>query len=172
MGTGTKALISAVALAALAVGAMIGLGIADEPAPAAASDISEWDVIRPAMGPVGAAAGGSRGLRSVAEGAGKRGRPHRPEITDLITTGPVTVDADGGRIAVLSCGKSQGIALDGGVITPSAPAQVVVTVLSRANPNPPFANSRRNYYVGVRNLGDAPATFRGTLVCAKGIGVG
>lgn len=104
MGTGTKALICAVALVALVAGAMIGLGIADEPAPAAASDISEWDVIRPAMEPVGTAADGSRDLRRVAEGARRRPVPKRPEITDLIT--------------------------------------------------------------------NAPATFRGTLVCAKGIGVG
>ena len=59
-----------------------------------------------------------------------------------------------------------------GVISPPAPAQVVVTMLSRANPNPPYANSRRNYYVGVRNLDPVnPAQFRASLVCAKRIEV-
>ena len=90
-------------------------------------------------------------------------------ITDLITTDPVTVEANGSRVAVLACGKSQGIALDGGAITPAAPAQVLVSTLSRANPNPPFANSPKLYYVGVRNLDPVPTTFRATLVCAKGI---
>lgn len=162
MGGGTKALIGvALASAAIAVVALIGaLGEKAEPATAAAPHIQ-----RPAH-PTLRVVGGEK-----PKGGGK-GKRKRPAITDLVTSSPVTVAAGSSRIVVLSCGRSQGIALDGGVIAPPPPAQVVVTMLSRANPNPPYANSRRNYYVGVRNLDPAvPASFRGSLVCAKGIDV-
>jgi hypothetical protein len=103
----------------------------------------------------------------------KKGKSSKPSIKDLITSDPVAVAAGGVTVVSLSCGKSQGIALDGGVITPGPPSQVVITTLSRRNPNPPFAASKRNYYVGVRNLDPVSAsTFRGTLVCAKGIKTG
>ena len=102
----------------------------------------------------------------------KKGKPTKPTIKDLITSDPVAVAAGGTTVVSLSCGKSQGIALDGGVITPGPPSQVVVTTLSRRSPNPPFDSSKRNFYVGVRNLDTVNAsTFRGTLVCAKGIAI-
>lgn len=169
MGGATKALIGTLILAVLALGALIGIGLGGNPSPAAASQVLTWDSVQPKMELV------TQPDRALARGAAvakpKGGKPKKPSITDLITSDPVTVEAGAGRIAALSCGKSMGIALDGGVITPGTPPSVLVSVLSRANPNPPFANSRRNYYVGVSNLGSAPATFRGTLVCAKGIDV-
>ncbi len=71
----------------------------------------------------------------------------------------------------MTCTRKQGIPLSGGAISPPAPAKVANSVISRFAPNDldgPLAP--RTYYVGVRNLDeDNPASFRGTLVCAKGI---
>ena len=64
-----------------------------------------------------------------------------------------------------------GVALDGGVVTSPVSPNVVVSVLSRWNPNT-LTTSDRTYYVGARNLDPVnPATFRATLVCGKRIEV-
>ena len=72
-------------------------------------------------------------------------------------------------VAKLTCPRNKGIPLSGGAISPPAPADVAISVISRFNPNPPYEAEANNYYVGVRNSGGTPEDFRGTLVCAKGI---
>jgi hypothetical protein len=162
-------LICVVLLAAAGVAAAV-VALVDPSGSASASSTPEVVVTDPPMKSL--RADQSRvALRSPGRAA-KKGNSKKPSIKDLITSDPVAVAASGTTVVSLSCGKSQGIALDGGVITPAPPSQVVVTTLSRRNPNPPFDSSKRNYYVGVRNLDAINAsTFRGTLVCAKGIGI-
>ena len=168
MSRRAKLLICAALLAVAGGGGAVAIAV-DQPSPAGASPSPEHEISSPAMVPV-ASEPGAQTLRARGGGRKKHRGRGKPRIKDLITTDPVTVEAGGTRVVSLSCGRSQGIALDGGVISPPPPAQVVVITVSRANPNPPFANSRRNYYVGVRNLDpDSAATFRGTLVCARGI---
>ena len=164
MSGGTKALAGAAIAAAVLVSALLSGAFGDASGPAPAAAVTVQRPAHPELRPAPPADGAS----SVA----KKGKGKRPAITDLLTRDPVTVEAGASRIIVLSCGRSQGVAIDGGVIPPPSPAQVVVTMLSRANPNPPYANSRRNYYVGVRNLDTASASsFHASLVCAKGIDV-
>lgn len=92
-----------------------------------------------------------------------------PRITNLITIDPVAVAANDEVVTELTCKKSQGIPLSGGAISPPAPAQVSISVVSRYNPTTLETPTRR-YYVGVRNLDPVnPAEFRATLVCGKGI---
>ncbi len=171
MAGGKQALLGATLIAVAAVVVIAILALGRDPAPAVAESFATQ---RPAHPPMRLATDAPVPERA-APGEGVASKPRkskRPSINDLVTSEPVTVDPASSRIAVLSCGKSQGIALDGGIIAPPAPAQVVVTMLSRANPFPPYANSRRNYYVGVRNLDPvSPAQFRASLVCAKGIGI-
>jgi hypothetical protein len=163
-------LICVVLLAAAGVGAAV-VALVDPSGSASASSTPEVVLTDPPMKSLRADQG-RVALRSPERAAAKKGKSKKPSIKDLITSDPVAVAASGTTVVSLSCGKSQGIALDGGVITPAPPSQVVVTTLSRRNPNPPFDSSKRNYYVGVRNLDAINAsTFRGTLVCAKGIGI-
>lgn len=168
-----KLLICAALLATAGAGTIAWTSDAGPASPAAASAPRAYGITRPAMKPMtGRPSPALSRAQRGGKGRGSKGRPKKPGIKDLITTDPVTVDAGSTRVVALTCGKAQGIALDGGVVSPPPPAQVVVSTISRANPNPPFANSRRRYYVGVRNLDPvSPATFRGTLVCAKGIEV-
>ena len=173
MRSGKKALIGVGLVAVAAVATLLLLAPGGDSNRAAALSVRIQHPVHPELRPASGVTRSPVLERSTPgeEQQGKR-KSKNPYITDLVTTGPVTVDAGASRIAVLSCGRSQGIALDGGVIGPPAPAQVVVTMLSRANPNPPYANSRRNYYVGVRNLDPVtPASFHATLVCAKRIDV-
>lgn len=160
MGGGTKALIGVAFVAATAVLVAVIVSGGGETDRATAAPPRIQRPAHPELQPMRAPEGAAR----------RKGR--RASITDLVTSSPVSVDPGSTRIVVLSCGRSQGIALDGGVIAPPPPAQVVVTMLSRANPNPPFANSRRNFYVGVRNLDPVTAAeFRASLVCAKRVDV-
>ena len=162
MGGRFKAGLVVATAAAAVLAAVLIATLSHDAEPATADDLRVQKPVRPA-------------LRVMADGeevADKRRKRKRPAITDLVTSSPVTVDPASTRVVVLSCGRSQGVALDGGVIAPPPPAQVVVTMLSRANPNPPYANSRRNFYVGVRNLDPVSgAQFRASLVCAKGVDV-
>lgn len=160
------------ALCAAAIGCA-GLGFAasgfgDDPPAGADGGDSHLRIVKPAMEASSSSAGLGR-----APDKGERAKPKKPKppkVTNLITTEPVTVAAADEIVAELKCTKAQGIPLDGGAISPPAPAQVAISVLSRFSPNPPFDAPAGSYFVGVRNLDPLnPAQFRGTLVCAKGV---
>ena len=108
------------------------------------------------------AAAGS-GPASAAGGGG----PKKPQITHLITTDPLTVEADGELVVVLKCPKKQK-PVTGGAITPAAPANVLISLLSRFNPNTLAAPSRR-FYVGVRNEDEEARQWLATLTCMKNV---
>lgn len=117
-----------------------------------------YRIVEPALQP-----GGDQGAARAQTLARRRG----PKITNLITRQPQTVPAGEELVLKLTCQRRLGIALDGGVLSPPAPAGVAVSVISRFNPNT-LRTSPRSYFVGVRNF-DMEAQFRGSLVCAKGI---
>ena len=91
----------------------------------------------------------------------------KPQITQLITTDPLTVPADGELVAVLKCPKKQK-PVTGGAITPPAPAEVLINVLSRFNPNT-LAAPGRSFYVGVRNQEAEPQQWLATVTCMKNV---
>lgn len=151
------ALAATIGCAALGIFAATGLGD-DERAP---DDRDRFEIVRPSL----EASDAAPALRV----AGKR-KPKPPSVTNLITTNPVAVPANDEIVAELACTRAQGIPLSGGAISPPAPAQVAISVLSRFSPNPPFEATAGSYFVGVRNLDPVnPAEFRATLVCAKGV---
>jgi hypothetical protein len=155
------------ALIAVAAAAAFALGGSDSGGRASASPSPTLRVLRPELRPMAPGEGRAGSLRLA------KAKPAKaPTIKDLITTSPVTVPAGGNTVIALSCGRKQGIALDGGVITPPPIGQLVVSMISRASPNPPFAQTNRGDFIGVRNLDpNAAGSFRGSLVCAKGISV-
>jgi len=91
----------------------------------------------------------------------------KPQITQLITTDPLTVPADAELVAVLKCPKKQK-PVTGGAITPPAPADVLINVLSRFNPNT-LAAPGRSFYVGVRNQEAEAQQWRATVTCMKNV---
>ena len=155
----TKSALCAAAVGCAGLAAFATTGFSDDPTPKA-----HFKVVSVAMQPEATplAARESRRRRG-----GKRTKP--PKLTDLITTNPVDVPANEEIVAELSCSRAQGIPLSGGAIAPPAPAEVAISVISRFSPNPPFDATPRSYFIGVRNFGDTPQQFRGTLTCAKGI---
>jgi hypothetical protein len=144
--------LGALACAGLGAFAAVGLGGSSAPSPLN----SRSDIVRASVRPADSAG------RSTAR-AGDQAK-----ITHLITSNPINVGANNEQIAQLKCSRTQGIPIGGGAISPPAPAQVSISVLSRSNPNtggvPP-----RSYFVGVRNLGSSPAQWFATLVCEKGV---
>jgi hypothetical protein len=157
MSPKTKFAATAAVIAGAAAGAATTAAWSDDPAPAANGGDVHQKIVRPALEPAQAAR------------AAARKKAKKPKVTHLITSSPITVPANEEIVAEMTCKRSQGIPLSGGAIAPPAPAEVAVHVLSRFNPNPPYDGRPQNYYVGVRNLADAPAEFRATLTCAKGI---
>ena len=107
----------------------------------------------------------SRGLGSA--NATTSAKQKKPQITQLITTDPLTVPADGELVAVLKCPKKQR-PVTGGAITPPAPADVLINVLSRFNPNT-LAAPGRSFYVGVRNQEAEPQQWLATVTCMKNV---
>jgi len=158
MSKGRIAAASAAAVSCLGLGALAGTGLGDDPATAPAVG-SHYRIAEPALeqsdGPSAARA------QTLA-------RQRGPKITNLITTQPQTVAAGEEQVVKLTCRRRFGIALDGGVIAPPAPAEVAVSVISRFNPNT-LRTSPRSYFLGVRNFDSAESQFRASLVCAKGI---
>jgi hypothetical protein len=153
----TKGALCATLLTCTGVAAFAASGFGDD---AAMTSRVVKVAMEPASGPAGAA---SRELSL------NRGKRRAPLVTNLITERPVTVEPNEELVATLTCAKEEGIPLSGGAISPPAPAEVAISVLSRFHPNHPIRLTPRNYYVGVRNLGDEPEQFNATLVCAKGI---
>lgn len=167
MTTRTTGALCAVIVGCAGLTAFAASGFGDDPAPDAAVP-GHYRVVPAAVQP----AGGGTSAGSAARKPPKHGsrRKHKaPKVTNLITTNPVAVPAGSEIVAQLTCPASKGIPLSGGAISPPAPALVAISVISRFNPNPPYAAEPRNYYVGVRNTGPTDQQFRGTLVCAKGI---
>ncbi len=99
--------------------------------------------------------------------AAANGKQKTPQITHLITTDPLTVEAGGELVAALKCPKKQK-PVTGGAITPAAPANVTISVLSRFNPNTLAAQSR-NFFVGVRSEDAEPRAWLATLTCMKNV---
>ena len=161
--------IASAAAAALAVtGAFAAAGFGDDQPSAAGSD--RFQIVRPTLERTGSPAAmvNSRDSAARATRPSRPKHPRQPKVTNLITTVPVAVAAGDTIVAELKCKRSQGIPLDGGAISPPAPAQVAISVISRFSPNPPFKATPGSYFVGVRNLDTVnPAEFRATLVCAK-----
>jgi hypothetical protein len=153
-----KSALCAAALACTGGAAFAASGFGDDPAPT-------WShrYVTPALE---TASGHDPGELSLNRG----GKHRRPKVTNLITTQPVAVQPNEEIVAVLKCTKKQGIPLSGGAISPPAPAQVAISVISRFDPNHPDRQGPRTYYVGVRNFDPVEAAeFRATLVCAKGV---
>jgi hypothetical protein len=163
MSSRIKAGIVATAIGCAGLGAFAANGWGDDPPVNAGGGEPRLEVVRPAL-----EAGEPSAARA---GEAKRAKKAKtPRVTNLITTDPVPVGINSEVVAELECKRSQGIPLDGGAIAPPAPEQVAISVISRFNPNPPFEDKPQTFYVGVRNLSlTAPAEFRATLVCAKGI---
>lgn len=165
----TKAALCAAAIGCAGLGAFAANGFSDDPPAGADGGDSHFRIVEPAMETSAETAGLARASVGKAAKA-KPKKPKPPKITNLITTDPVTVAAADEIVAELKCTKAQGVPLDGGAISPPAPAQVAISVLSRFTPNAPFDAPAGSYFVGVRNLDPLnPAQFRGTLVCAKGV---
>lgn len=160
MSKRTMGALCAVALACTGAAAFAASGFGDDPA------TGTYGYVKPAL----EATSGPTGTTSRELALERRGKRRRPVVTNLITTQPVAVEPDSERVAILTCTKKQGIPLTGGAISPPAPAEVAISVISRYNPNDLAHLKPRTYYVGVRNLSkSAAASFNATLVCAKGI---
>ena len=158
MSNRTKSAFCAAALTCLGVAAFAASGFGDDP-----MTTGHYKTMKVEMAPAPTPAATSRDLSL--DRRGRRG----PRITNLITRQPLTVPAGDELVAILKCTKRQGVPLSGGVISPPAPAQVAASVISRFSPNPPYRQSARRYYVGVRNFGGEDEQFHATLVCAKGV---
>lgn len=161
MNSRTRTALCTAAIGCAGLGAFAAIGFGDDPPAGADGGESHFRIVEPAMEVAGPALARAK--------AAKPRKAKAPKVTNLITTEPVIVPAIDEIVAELKCKKTQGIPLDGGAISPPAPAQVAISVLSRFNPNPPFDKPPQSYYVGVRNLGPTDQPFRATLACAKGI---
>lgn len=164
MSKRTKSAICAVAVGCAGLVAFATTGFSDDPTLA-----PHFKVVSPALQPDGGQSAAQALARKPPKKGGKTKKPKPPKVTNLITTNPVAVPAGEEIVAELTCTPAQGIPLNGGAIAPPAPAAVAISVISRFSPNPPFDATPRSYFIGVRNFGDTPQEFRGTIVCAKGI---
>ena len=116
----------------------------------------------PLVGPVALeSAASDSGLANAAGNAATK----KPQLTQLITTDPLTVAGNGELVAVLKCPKKHK-PVSGGAITPVAPAKVLISVLSRFNPNT-LETPPRKFYVGVRNEQADPQEWLATVTCMK-----
>ena len=152
--TKVTALAGALSAAAL-LGAFAANGFGG---PGASSATGGHEIVGPV--PLKAAAAQS----GLASAAGNKA-PKEPQLTQLITIDPLTVDGNGELVAVLKCPKKHK-PVGGGAITPAAPASVPINLLSRFNPNTLEAPARK-FYVGVRNEQPEAQEWLATLTCIK-----